>query len=148
MHVYSTENTKIKIDSIWLFKTYFSFCYVVQLLNHVWLSVTPWTTAHQASPSFAISQSLLKLMSIESVMPSNHLILCHHLLLSSLFPRVRIFYNVSSSHHVAKVLELQLQHCATEILKTKQSRTWINFRQTLLIKCNVSTTFISCLYYF
>ena len=50
---------------------------VVQSLNHVQLFVTPWTTAHQASLSFTTSQSLLKLMSIESVMPSNHLILCH-----------------------------------------------------------------------
>ena len=49
---------------------------VVQLLSHVRLFVTPWTAAHQASLSFTISQSLLKLMSIESVMPSNHLILC------------------------------------------------------------------------
>ena len=50
---------------------------VVQLLSHIWLFKTPWTTAHQAFLSFTISWSLLKLMSIESVMPSNHLILCH-----------------------------------------------------------------------
>ena len=48
---------------------------VVQSLNHVQLSVTPWTAAHQASLSFTVSQSLLRLMCIESVMPSNHLIL-------------------------------------------------------------------------
>ena len=54
----------------------------------------PWTAAHQASLSFTISQSLLKLMSIESVMPSNHLILYHPLLLlTSIFPRVRVFSN-------------------------------------------------------
>ena len=53
----------------------------VQLLKHVWLFVTPWTTARQASLSTTDSQSLLKLMSIESVMPSIHLILCHPLLL-------------------------------------------------------------------
>ena len=59
----------------------------VQLLSHVWLSVTPWTVAHQASLSITNSWSLLKLMSIESVMPSNHLILCHPLLLlPSIFP--------------------------------------------------------------
>ena len=52
----------------------------VQSLSCVWLFETPWTAAHQASLSFTISQSLLKLMSIESVMPSNHLILCHPLL--------------------------------------------------------------------
>ena len=59
----------------------------VQLLSCVQLFVTPWTTAHQASLSFTISQSLLKLMSIESMMPSNHLILCYPLLLlPSIFP--------------------------------------------------------------
>ena len=54
---------------------------VVQLLSHVRLLATPWTTAHQASLSFTISRSLLKLMSIDLVMPCNHLILCHPLLL-------------------------------------------------------------------
>ena len=64
----------------------------VQLLSHVWLFVTRWTTAHQASLSITNSQSLLKLMSIESVMPSNHLILCHPLLLPpSIFPSIRGF---------------------------------------------------------
>ena len=67
---------------------------VVQLLSHVQLSANPWTAAHQASLSFTTSQSLLKLMSIESVMPSNHLILCHHLLLPpSVFPSIRVFSN-------------------------------------------------------
>ena len=56
---------------------------VVQLLSPVWLFATPWTVAHQASLSFTISQSLLKLMSIESVIPSNHITLCHPLLLLS-----------------------------------------------------------------
>ena len=55
--------------------------YVVQSLSHVRLLGTPWTAAHQPSLLFTISQSLLKLMSIESVMPSNHLILCHPLFL-------------------------------------------------------------------
>ena len=59
---------------------------VVQALSHVLLFATPWTEAHQASLSFTISWSLLKLMSIESVMPSNHLILCHPLLSPSIFP--------------------------------------------------------------
>jgi len=65
---------------------------VVQLLSHVQLFVTPWTAAHQASLSFPISQSLLKLMCIESVMPSNRLILCSPLLLLvSIFPSFRVF---------------------------------------------------------
>ena len=59
---------------------YYLVFLVVQSLSHVWLFVTPWTEAHQASLSFTISWSLLKLMSIELVMPSNHLILCRPLL--------------------------------------------------------------------
>ena len=58
-------------------------------------SVTPWTALHQASLSITNSRSLLKLMSIESVMPSNHLILCHPLLLPSIFPSIRMFSNES-----------------------------------------------------
>ena len=72
---------------------------VVQSLSRVWLFVTPWTAAHQAFLSFIISQSLLKLMSIESVTPSNHLILCHSLLLlPSIFPSIRVFSNESALH--------------------------------------------------
>ena len=68
----------------------------VQSLSHVWLFVAPWTAARQASLSITNSQSLLKLMSIESVMPSNHLIFCpHHLLLPSTFPSIRVFFNES-----------------------------------------------------
>ena len=67
---------------------------VVQSPSHVQLFVTPWTAAHQASLSFTIAQSLLKLMSIESVMPSNHLVLyCPLLLLPSIFPSISIFSN-------------------------------------------------------
>ena len=68
----------------------------VQLFSRVRLFVTPWTAACQASLSITNSWSLLKLMSIESVMPSNHLILCHHLLLPpSIFPIIRVFVNES-----------------------------------------------------
>ena len=67
----------------------------VQSLSCVQLFETPWTTACQASLSIINSQSLLKLMSIESVMPSNHLILCHPLLLQpSIFPIIRVYCNV------------------------------------------------------
>ena len=83
---------------------------VVQLLSCVQPFVTPWTAARQASLSFTMSQSLLRFMCIESVMPSNHLILCRPLLLlPSIFPSIRVF-SVGSSHQVAKVLELQLQY--------------------------------------
>ena len=68
----------------------------VQVLSRVWLFATPWTAACQASLSMANSQSLLKLMSIESVMPSSHLILCCPLfLLPSIFPSIRVFSNES-----------------------------------------------------
>ena len=92
----------------------------VQLLSHVQLFVTPWTAARQASPSFTVSLSLLKLMSIELVMPPNHLILCHLLLLlPSIFPSIRVFpnelalcmrwpqYLTNTSHDVTKVLDHQ-----------------------------------------
>ena len=69
----------------------------VQSLSRVRLFVTPWIAAHQVSLSITNSRSLLKLMSIESVMPSNHLILCHPLLLlPSIFPRIRVFSNESA----------------------------------------------------
>ena len=91
---------------------------VVQSLSHVRLFATPWTVAHQDSLSLTVSQSLLKLLSIESVVPSNHLILCRPLLLlPSIFPSIRVFSNesglfqwVGSSHQVAKVLEFQLRY--------------------------------------
>ena len=69
----------------------------VQSLSCVWLSATPWTTAHQSPLTFTIYQSLLKLMSIESMMLSNHLILCRPLLLlPSIFPSIRVFSNKSA----------------------------------------------------
>ena len=78
---------------------WFAFCvYIssVQSLSHVRLFETPWTAAHQASLSTVNSWSLLRLMSIESVMPSNHLILCHPLLLPPpIFPSIRVFSNES-----------------------------------------------------
>jgi len=68
----------------------------LQSLSHVWLFATPWTTARQASLSITNSRSPPKPMSIESVMPSNHLIFCHRLLLPSIFPSIRIFSNESA----------------------------------------------------
>ena len=71
----------------------------VQSLSHVRLFAIPWTAAHQASLSFTNSQSVLKLMCIKSVMPSNHLILCCPLLpLTSVFPSLRVFSNESALH--------------------------------------------------
>ena len=71
----------------------------VQLLGHFWFFMTPWTAARLAFPSITNSQSLLKLMSIKSVIPSNHLIFCHPLLLwPSIFPNIRIFSSESVPH--------------------------------------------------
>ena len=79
-----------------LLLTCYSISVSVQLLGCVRLFVTPWTAARQASLSITNSRSLLKLMSIESVIPSNHLILCHPLLLPSIFPSIRVFSNESA----------------------------------------------------
>ena len=85
----------------WLFSQFSSWLprliVVVQSLSHLWVFATPWTAAHQASLSFTISHSLLKLMSIESAMPPNHLILCYSLLLlPSVFPSIRVFSSESA----------------------------------------------------
>ena len=83
---------------------------VVQSLGHVRLFATPLTAACQASLSFTTSWSLLKLVSIKSVIPSKPLILCRPLLvLPSIFPSIRVFFNDYSSHQMAKILELQFQ---------------------------------------
>ena len=78
-------------------KSYYQFMFsLVQLLSLVWLFATPWTAARQASLSITNSRNLLKFMSIESVMPSNHLILCCPLLLPPpTFPSIRVFSNES-----------------------------------------------------
>ena len=84
----------------------------VQSLSCLRLFATPWIKAHQVSLSITNSWHSLKRMSIESVMPSSHLILCRPLLLlPPIAPSIRVFSNeVNSLHEVAKVLEFQLQH--------------------------------------
>ena len=88
---------------------------VVQLLSRVWLFAMPRTTTHQVILSFIISQSLLKLMSIESMMPSNHLILCHNLLfLPSVFPMSHLFPSGGLSIGAsvsALILPMDIQGC-------------------------------------
>ena len=71
---------------------------IVQLLGRVQLFVTPWTAARQASLSFTIPKGLLKLKSFESVMPSDQLVLCRPLLLSSIFPSIKVFSNELALH--------------------------------------------------
>ena len=100
---------------------------VIQSLSHVWLLATPGTTTHQASLSFTISWSLLTLMSIPLVMPSDHLILCRSLLLPALnlSQHQDLFQWVGSYHQVAKVLELQHQ-------SSNEYSVSISFRMDLL----------------
>jgi len=83
---------------------------VVQSPSHIWLFATSWTEALQASLSFTVSQGLLKFTSIESVMLSNHPLLPSSPFTFNLFQHQGLFQWVGSSHQVAKVLELQLQH--------------------------------------
>ena len=88
LYFYNIISTYFNIYYIYTF----IFVVVVQSLSHVWLFTTPWTAAHQTSLSFTISWSLLKLMSTESMMASNHLILYRLLfLLSSVVPSIRVF---------------------------------------------------------
>ena len=87
--------TKLFSERSEVIQLYLPFC-SVQSLSCVQLFATPWTAACQASLSITTSRSLLKLLSVESVMPSNHLILCHPLLLlPSIFPSIRVFSNES-----------------------------------------------------
>ena len=83
------------IDNYFLFVQYYFFCFYNQFSQFnrsvVYDSATPWTAAHQASVSITHSLSVLKLMSITFMLPSKHLILCHPLLLPSIFPSIRVF---------------------------------------------------------
>ena len=94
LHVWDSAKILLKhLFHLWIWFT------SVQSLSHVWLFVTSWTTAHCASLSITNSHSLLKLISIESVMPSSHLILCHPLLfLPSIFPSISFFSKGSVLH--------------------------------------------------
>jgi len=92
----STDRWMHKEDMVHIYNGLFSS---VQLLSHVWLFATPWTAARQASLSITNSWSSLRLISIESVMPSNHLILCCPLLLPpSILPSIRVFFSESVLH--------------------------------------------------
>ena len=113
----------------------YAYFLLVQSLSYVQLFTTSWTAACQASLSFTVSRSLLKLMSFGLVVTSNHLFLCCLLLLlSSVFPSIKVFPNgVSSLHQVAKALVLQLQHqlmlnkCSNEYSELTYCRTdWFN----------------------
>ena len=83
-----------------------------QLLSCIWLFAAPWTVAHQASLSFTVSWSFLRLLFIESMRPSNHLILCHpYLLLPSIVPSIRIFSNQKVFIHFIFICHFILIKC-------------------------------------
>ena len=90
---------KMEIRKCWVLNHKVFVVAAVQPLSHVWLFETSWTAARQAPLSFTISWSLLKFMSIELMMPSNHPILCHPLLLlPSIFPSIRVFSKELALH--------------------------------------------------
>ena len=114
-------------EDLWylLFRVYCLQFSWVQPLSCVRLFATPWTAARQASLSFTISRSLLKLISIESVMPSNHLILCCPLLLlPSIFPSIRVFSNES----VLRIRWLKYWSFSFNISPSKEYSGLISFR--------------------
>ena len=104
-HIYNIYNGILKVSEkcVYVYIQWNSVCVCVfssvQSLSHVWLFATPWTAACQASLSITNLQTLTNPMFIESVMPSNHLILCRPLLLlPSIFPIIRVFSNESALH--------------------------------------------------
>ena len=114
---------------------------VVQLLSHVRLFATPWAAACQASLSITNSQSLLKLMSTESVMPSNHLILCCSLLLPSIFPSIRVF----SKESVLRIRCPQYWSFSFSIIPSKEIPGLTSFRMNWLDLLTVQGTLKSLL---
>ena len=109
----------------------------VQSLSRVWLFATPWMTARQASLSITNSQSLFKLMSIESVMPSNHLILCRPLLLlPAIFPSIRVF----SSESVLHIRWPKYWSFSFSIIPSKEHPGLISFRMDWLDLLAVQVT--------
>ena len=121
----------IKLIILWhLISVQFSS---VQLLSRVWLLATPWTAARQASLSITNSQSSLKLMSIESVMPSSHLILCRPLLLlPSIFPSIRVFSNESA----LRIRWLKYWSFSFNISPSSEHSGLISFRRTGWYPCS------------
>ena len=132
-HLYTTTGKTIVLTTQTLSEKWcfcFLICYIspVQSLSHVWLFVTPWSTAPQASLSITNSWSLHKLMSIKSMMPSNHLILCRPLLLlPSIFPSIGIFPNESIIHIRWP------KYCSFSISPSNEFSGLISFRMTCML---------------
>ena len=111
MKHFNIPNKKGKI--VFLLHSHYPAFSSVHSLSHVWLFATPWTAACQASLSITNFQSLLKLMSIESVMPSNHLILCRPLLPAFVFPNISVFSNESVLTQLSVQFSSVAQSCPT-----------------------------------
>ena len=108
----------------------------VQSCSHVWLFVTPWTSALQASLSITNSQSAPKPMSIESVMPSNHLIFCRpFLLLPSIFPSIRVFSNASALHSIGVSASTSVLPVNTQDWSPLGWTGWISLQSKRLSLC-------------
>ena len=126
---------------MWRTRTRLSFS-SVQSLSRVRLFATPWIAAHQASLSITNSRSLLKLMPIKSVMPSNHLVLCRPLLLlPSIFPSIRVFSN-ESALHISWPKDWSFSF---NISPSNEHSGWISFRMDWLDLLAVQRTFKSLL---
>ena len=129
-----------KWDSLSIFNVTHHSVSSVKLLSHVQLFATPWTAARQASLSITSSWSLFKLMSIESVMSSNHLILCHPLLLlPSIFPSISVFSNESF------LLIRWPKYWSFSISPSNENSELISFRMDWLDLCAVQGTLKSIL---
>ena len=115
----------VQISSFYKNTIHIGFVVVVQSFSHIRLFATLWIEAHRASLSFTISRSLLKLMSIELVMPSNHGILCQPLLLlPSIFPSVRVF----SSESVLRIRWPKYWSCSFNLSPSNEHSGLISFR--------------------
>ena len=125
-------------------KVLFSHFSSVQSLSRVWLFATLWIAARQASLSITNSRSLLKLMSIESGMPSRHLILCRPLLfLPPILPSIRVFSNESTPNPTTK-FSFQNSTCFTFLLK---SHDWFEIFLVCFLKKQLSTIWPSLLFF-
>ena len=99
----------------------------------VWLFVTPWTAAYQDSLSFTISRNLVKLTPTESVMPSNHLILCHPILLLPIFPSIRVFSSELALYKSIGTLGQSIGASASALVRLMNIQGWFSLELTGLI---------------
>ena len=139
---------KLLWKSVWIGEQGHKLVSSVQSLSCVRFFATPWTAARQASLSITNSRSLPKLMSIESVMPSNHLTLCRHpFLLPSVFPSIRVFSN-ESVHHIRwpKYWSFSFKH-QSEQERTSYNNLYLIFQVEIRKLCELLVNLFHCLIY-